>query len=59
MADLRGRAIGFHSLGRTAIHHAIRDGASMHDAREFAGHVNIRTTESAVVADRRPQRTSK
>src|SRR5438270_2622657 len=42
---LGGRGIGIHSLRKTAINDAIRNGASMHEAREFAGHADIRTTE--------------
>jgi hypothetical protein len=30
---------------KTAINDAIRNGASMHEVREFAGHSDIRTTE--------------
>ena len=37
--------IGIHSLRKTAINDAIRNGASMHEVREFAGHADIRTTE--------------
>jgi hypothetical protein len=33
------------SLRTTAINVAIRNGASMHEAREFAGHSDIRPTE--------------
>jgi len=39
------RAIGIHSLRKTAINDAIRNGAIMHEVREFAGHADIRTTE--------------
>ena len=39
---LGGRGIGVHSLRKTAINDAIRNGAGMH---EFAGHADIRTTE--------------
>jgi hypothetical protein len=47
----------------TAINDAIRDGASMHEVRGFAGHADIRTTqlyfvrkeEDAEVAARRIQ----
>jgi integrase/recombinase XerD len=39
------RGIGIHSLRKTAINDAIRNGASMHEVREFAGHADIRTTE--------------
>jgi integrase len=39
------RGIGIHSLRKTAINDAIRDGAQMHEVREFAGHSDIRTTE--------------
>ena len=42
---LGGRGIGIHSLRKTAINDAIRNGASMHEVREFAGHTDIRTTE--------------
>ena len=40
-----GRGIGIHSLRKTAINDAIRNGAGMHEVREFAGHSDIRTTE--------------
>ena len=40
-----GRGIGIHSLRKTAINDAIRNGAGMHEVREFAGHADIRTTE--------------
>ena len=60
---LGGRGIGIHSLRKTAINDAIRNGASMHDVREFAAHADIRTTEvyfvrkeeDAEVAARRSQ----
>ena len=39
------RGIGIHSLRKTAINDAIRNGAQMHEVREFAGHSDIRTTE--------------
>jgi integrase/recombinase XerD len=42
---LGGRGIGVHSLRKTAITDAIRNGAGMHEVREFAGHADIRTTE--------------
>jgi site-specific recombinase XerD len=42
---LGSRGIGIHSLRKTAINDAIRNGASMHEVREFAGHADIRTTE--------------
>ena len=42
---LGGRGIGIHSLRKTAINDAIRNGASLHEVREFAGHADIRTTE--------------
>ena len=44
-ADGGGRGIGIHSLRKTAINDAIRNGATMHEVREFAGHADIRTTE--------------
>jgi integrase len=44
-ARLGGRGIGIHSLPKTAINDAIRNGATMHEVREFAGHADIRTTE--------------
>jgi hypothetical protein len=43
-----GRGIGIHSLRKTAINDAIRNGATMHEVREFAG-------EDAEVAARRIQ----
>ena len=42
---LGSRGIGIHSLRKTAINDAIRNGATMHEVREFAGHTVIRTTE--------------
>jgi site-specific recombinase XerD len=42
---LGSRGIGIHSFRKTAINDAIRNGASMHEVREFAGHSDIRTTE--------------
>jgi len=42
---LGSRGIGVHSLRKTAIDDAIRNGAQMHEVREFAGHSDIRTTE--------------
>ena len=42
---LGSRGIGIHSLRKTAINDAIRNGATMHEVREFAGHTDIRTTE--------------
>jgi site-specific recombinase XerD len=42
---LGARGVGIHSLRKTAINDAIRNGASMHEVREFAGHSDIRTTE--------------
>jgi integrase/recombinase XerD len=42
---LGSRGIGIHSLRKTAINDAIRNGANMHEVREFAGHSDIRTTE--------------
>jgi integrase/recombinase XerD len=42
---LGGRGIGIHSLRKTAINDAIRNGATLHEVREFAGHADIRTTE--------------
>ena len=42
---LGGRGIGIHSLRKTAINDAIRNGATMHEVWEFAGHADIRTTE--------------
>src|SRR3954470_7823276 len=39
------RGIGIHSLRKTAIHDAVRHGATMHEVGEFAGHTDIRTTE--------------
>jgi integrase len=42
---LGARGISVHSLRKTAINDAIRNGAQMHEVREFAGHSDIRTTE--------------
>jgi integrase len=42
---LGGRGIGIHSLRKTRINDAIRNRASMHELREFAGQSDIRTTE--------------
>lgn len=42
---LGARGIGIHSLRKTAINDAIRNGAQMHEVRQFAGHTDIRTTE--------------
>ena len=42
---LGARGVGVHSLRKTAINDAIRNGAQMHEVREFAGHSDIRTTE--------------
>src|SRR5438132_3961793 len=42
---LGSRGIGVHSLRKTAINDAIRNGATMHEVWEFAGHADIRTTE--------------
>ena len=42
---LGSRGIGIHSLRKTAINDAIRNGATTHEVREVAGHVDIRTTE--------------
>ena len=42
---LGGRRIGIHSLRKTAINDAIRNEATIHEVREFAGHADIRTTE--------------
>jgi len=38
-----GIGIGIRALRRTAIHDAIRNGASKLEVREFAGHADIRT----------------
>ena len=38
-------ASAFIRLRKTAINDAIRNGATMHEVREFAGHQDIRTTE--------------
>ncbi len=42
---LTGPGIGIHTLRKTAINNAIRNGATLHEVREFAGHSDIRTTE--------------
>ena len=46
---LGARGIGIHSLRKMAIKDAIRNGASMHEVREFAGQSDIRTTELYLV----------
>ena len=38
---LGSRGIGIHSLRTTAINDAIRNGATMHEVRELAGHADI------------------
>ena len=40
-----GRGIGIHTLRKTAMNDAIRNGATMHEVRELAAHADIRTTE--------------
>jgi integrase len=40
-----GHGIGIHSLRKTAINDAIRNGATMREVRKFVGHAVIRTTE--------------
>lgn len=40
-----GRGIGVHSLRKTALNNAIQNGAQLHEARELAGHADVRTTE--------------
>lgn len=60
---LGSRGIGIHSLRKTAINDAIRNGASIYEIMEFAGHADIRTSalylvrkeEDAEVAARRIQ----
>jgi integrase len=54
--------VGIHSLRKMAINDAIRNGATMHEVREFAGHSDIHTElyfvrkeEDAEVAARRIQ----
>ncbi len=42
---LGGRGIGVHSLRKTALNNAIQNGAQLHEARELAGHSDVRTTE--------------
>lgn len=42
---LGARGIGIHSLRKTAINDAIRNGAQMHEVRQYAGHASIATTE--------------
>jgi integrase len=42
---LGGCGIGIHSLRKTAINDAIRNGATLREVWEFAGHSDIRTTE--------------
>ncbi len=42
---LGGRGIGVHSLRKTALSNSIQNGAQLHEARELAGHSDVRTTE--------------
>jgi integrase/recombinase XerC len=42
---LGGKGIGIHSLRKTAINDAIRNGAAMHEVRELAEYADIRSTE--------------
>ena len=42
---LGGCGIGVHSLRKTALNNAIQNGAQLHEARELAGHADVRTTE--------------
>lgn len=42
---LGARGVGIHSLRKTAINDAIRNGAQMHEVRQYAGHASIATTE--------------
>lgn len=42
---LGSRGVGVHSLRKTALNNAIQNGAQLHEARELAGHADIRTTE--------------
>ncbi len=42
---LGARGVGIHSLRKTAINDAIRNGAQMHEVRQYAGHSSIATTE--------------
>ena len=53
---LGGRGIGIHSLRKTTINDAIRNGTSLHEVRQFAGHVDIRTTDLYFVRRRRTPR---
>ncbi|HLJ96962.1 MAG TPA: hypothetical protein VKU02_27610 [Gemmataceae bacterium] len=46
---LGSRGIGVHSLRKMAINDVLRNPAQMHEAREFAGHSDIRTTELSFV----------
>jgi integrase len=38
-----------HSLRKTAINDAIRNGTTTHEVQEFAGHADLRTTEVSFV----------
>jgi hypothetical protein len=40
-----GHGIGIHSLRKATLNAAFRNGVTMHETREFAGHGDIRTTE--------------
>ena len=49
---LGSRGIGIRSLRKTAINEANRNGATVHDVREFAGRSDIRTTKHYFVRKR-------
>ena len=42
---LGARGIGVHSLRKSALNNAIQNGAQLHEVRELAGHMDVRTTE--------------
>jgi hypothetical protein len=53
---LGGRGIGIHSLRKTAINDAIRNGASMHEVREFGATATSAPPRSTSSARRRTPR---
>ena len=52
---LGGRGLGIHSPRKTAINDAIRNGATMHEVREFAGHADSAPLRSTLCGKRKMQ----
>jgi integrase len=55
---LGSRGIGIHSLRKTAINDAIRNGATMHEVREFAGHAAKRSAKPSEGLDPEGQKSA-